>query len=289
MPVPWDLCDPTDRAIGLDVSHWQPSHPWDGVLELGVRWAVVKAWHGRGPCDAAVEQLASANAAGLLVGRYAWLLPDSNLDLQLGAWCASPILDALPLTIDFEEPTTPLRGRKLLELLERAILVVEDRTGRAPIVYTGAWYWSGYCSDLDSQIVARCPLWLAAYPRKGSTGTRYREAVAEVCGGIPPAVPRPWADRGLQPTIWQFDGDHGLVLPSGADVDVDVASWSRLLELSGPGRSPTEPAPAPSHADEPMGGATPAAPASPLRADEAEHTPITLRSSELVSGFREDT
>jgi hypothetical protein len=212
----WNAC--TDPAIGLDVSHWQGKIiPWAEARDAGVRWAVAKAFHGRGVVGGHLEQLEGARVAGVEpIGRYAWMLPDSDLDMQIGAWCATAIgRGELPLTIDFEEPGTAARGRALIARLEHVIERVSDRIGQRPIIYTGAWYWTGYCQGLDSQLVAECPLWLAAYPRKAATGTRYREAVAEVCGGVMPAIPRPWADRKIEPVMWQFDGDHGLTLPGG--------------------------------------------------------------------------
>lgn len=196
---------------------------------------VCKTWHGSGRLTSAALQLAGARAALVpLVGAYAWMLPDQDLAAQIDAWC-DPTADRgdLPLVIDFEEPGVMARGASLLARLEYAIERVSDRLGQRPIIYTGEWYWRGYLGNLDSPIAASCPLWLAAYPRKATTGTRYRQAVAEVCGGKLPAVPRPWSDRGLTPVLWQFDGDHGLTLPGGADVDVNTAAWSELLALGG--------------------------------------------------------
>ena len=242
----WAVC--SDPAIGYDLAHWQGTDiHWLEARDLGVRWAVCKAWHGRGEVKTAAEQLASARAAGIeLLGRYAWLLPDSPLDLQVGAWPRDDLArDELPLTIDFEEPGTQQRGRVLLTTLERAIVRVTERTGRRPVIYTGAWYWQGYCGNLDSQLVAECPLWLAAYPRKSATGTRYQDAVAEVCGGAMPAVPRPWAERGIEPVAWQFDGDRGLHLPGGIDCDVNVAAWDGLRALCPRHRDAIPPPPVP--------------------------------------------
>lgn len=248
----WGLCKMDEAELGLDVAKWQPNVPWAQLPGLGVRWCIVKGWHSRWRTAEGPAQYEAARAAGLVVGEYAWLEPEQSLDLQIGAWCAAPpSSDALPLAIDFEQQTMTLRGRPLVSVLERAVEIYSDRTGRRPIVYTGNWYWVDYCGNVDSQIVAECPLWFAAYPRKGAGGTRYREALVEVCSSTPPAIPRPWAERGLEPVAWQFDGDKGLYLPNGGDVDVNAAHWPRLLELvpardTSPGLawSPTEPPPA---------------------------------------------
>lgn len=279
----WSVC--ADPAIGFDVSRWQGRIvPWSQAVHLGARWAVVKTWHGRGLVDPNVDQYDGAKGEGLLVGRYGWWLPDADLAMQVGAWCANPTPHGeIPLTIDVEEPGTAARGRSLLSRLEYVIERVSDRLGQRPIIYTGAWYWTGYLQGLDSQLVSECPLWLAAYPRKAATGTRYQEAVAEVCGGVMPAIPRPWADRSIEPVMWQFDGDHGLTLPNGTDVDVNTAAWGKLRALAG-----RDTLPAPPDSDAPTWPGTPTAkssdrlravdapiidgPATPLRAGEGEHT-----------------
>jgi len=233
----WAAC--VDPAIGFDLAHWQGTDiPWEESIHLGCEWMIAKTWHGRGLVKTAHPQIDSARAAGLSVlGRYAWILPDDDLDAQVRAWLSiERERDELPLTLDWEHPDTKLRGRPLLDRLEYVVEKVSDAVGERPIVYTGEWYWVGYCGDLDSAIVASCPLHLAAYPRMSATGTRYHDAVAEVCGGVMPRVPRPWRERAFDPTSFQFDGDGGLYLPSTADgkkidVDVNVAARTRLLAL----------------------------------------------------------
>lgn len=228
----WSLCK--DPGIVLDIAHWQGSKiPWSDARALGVRGVIAKTWHGAGVVKSNVEQLETARAAAMpLLGRYGWFLPDSDLKAQVAAWTSiARASDEIVLTIDHEEPGTQLRGRELVNRLEFVIEAASDKLGERPVVYTGEWYWKGFCGDIDSQIVAECPLHLAAYPQKSAMGTRYQEAVAEVCGGIMPRVPRPWRDRGIEPISWQFDGDRGLYLPHGVDVDVNVVAWERLFAM----------------------------------------------------------
>lgn len=256
----WAAC--SDPAIGFDLAHWQGiSIPWEESIHLGCEWMIAKTWHGRGLVKTAQPQIDSAREAGLSVlGRYAWILPDEDLDPQVRAWTSiKREWDELPITLDWEHPDTKLRGKPLLDKLEYVVEKVSDAIGERPIVYTGEWYWIGYCGDLDSEIVASCPLHLAAYPRKSATSTRYRDAVAEVCGGVMPRVPRPYRQRAIEPLSWQFDGDTGLYLPSVGgkpiDVDVNVAARARLLSLVA--ARPTEPKPTqPDTAANPIGWET---------------------------------
>jgi hypothetical protein len=41
-----------------------------------------------------------------------------------------------------------------------------------------------------------------------------------------PVLPVIWDD--VVPIGWQADGDHGLVLPNGVDVDIDIADWDEI-------------------------------------------------------------
>lgn len=239
----WGVCQAP--ALGYDLARYQltqpaKSLPWVASVKLGIKWGIAKTWHGRWFQGTESSLLAGARDAGVrALGRYAWLLPDEDISMQAGAWC-DPRIDRLdlPLMIDWEHPATKLRGRALVAKLDEAIQRVSDRLGKRPLLYTGQWYWDSWCSNVDSQIAAECPLVLAAYPRKRAQGLQYREAVEQVCAGFMPAIPLPWKQRGLQPVIWQFDGDGGLYLPGemaetkGLDVDVNIADWPRLCALA---------------------------------------------------------
>lgn len=231
--ITWDLCAEGNRALGVDVSHWQGTTniDWAAMRELELEWVIAKAWHGTHALSTDDVQLGQARAHKFLTGRYAWLLPKVSIADQVNRYDA-PEADSLPVTFDWEEPDVPFKGAPLVALLEDAIKRYSDRVGALPIIYTGEWYWADHCGNVDSQIVAECPLWFAAYPRlRNAVGTRYREASDEVCNGIAPRIPRPWRERDLTPTFWQFDGDKGLVLPGGGDVDVNIASRGRIARL----------------------------------------------------------
>lgn len=239
----WAVC--ADPMVVLDTAHWQGTAiGFAAARTLGVECVIAKCWHGRSVAASGEVQINAARADGLdTFGAYAWFLPDADLDMQVGAWTARRReRDEVPVMIDFEEPATKLRGRPLVRRAEYVVEKTSDRIGCRPLLYTGEWYMRGFCSDadnplgVDSEILASCPLVLAAYPRKATTGTRYRDAVVEVCGGIMPAVPFVWRSRGIEPVMWQFDGDGGLYLPKGhdgtaPDVDVNTAHRTRFRSL----------------------------------------------------------
>jgi hypothetical protein len=283
MSEQWGVCE--EPCIILDVSHWQGTDiDFPACKALGVRGVIVKRYHGSGYVKAYDEQFPSAQLAGIeLLGDYAWLVPTSvPVDLQVAAW-ATPAKGRLPFTIDWEDPSTKLRGKPLVSILERAIEIKSDKDGRRPTIYTGAWYWRDFCQGVDSEIVAACDLHLAAYPRKTNTGLRYTEAQQEVCGGHMPGVPLPWAKRGLQPLIWQFSGDaQPLRLPpskNGASpaVDVNTGDARRLFAtIDAPPDTLPEGETGRRRSSQRVKAFSDAA--TLLRAPEGEHTPIVLES-----------
>lgn len=242
--ITWALC--TDPLIFFDISRWQGLDiPFEAAADLGVEGVIIKGFHGASRTDSFHRQLQQAETCDRLVfiDEYGWALPGSDLQKQVGAWTSSEVATisrATRFTIDWEDPDTGLRGLPLIARGEYLIEAFSDKRGHRPIIYTGKWYIDGYCEGekYDSEIFASCPLHLAAYPRKHADGTRYREAVAEVCGGVQPGVPSWWRNRGVEPLGWQLDGDKGLYLPklpngSQPDVDVNIASRRAIMSLLG--------------------------------------------------------
>lgn len=267
MTNPWTLCDPAERALGLDIAHWQGTDiPWEPTAKLGIEWVIAKTFHATGRVKSAEIQLEGASKLSLICGRYAWWLPRVDTKMQAAAWAQIESRFHLPVMIDVEEPDVDVRGAPLLRRLEELIQRLADAIGRLPIIYTGAWYWREWLGNLDSEIVASCELAHAAYPRKAAMGLAYHDAVDEVCAQTPPVLAAPWALRKIQPLIWQFDGDKGLFLPSGTgvvsgvDVDVNTAARTRLRGLIAALRD-TDPHPGPIpepglHLGDPTAGGT---------------------------------
>lgn len=242
-------------VLAIDVARYQHAKvPWPELYAAGFRFAVIKWWHAQWRGDAATraiaeQQIREAEAAGFIVGKYAWWDPRQPEGAQVDAWTAEPWDDHhLPLMIDAEEPGAA-KGVATREALERIVLEIERRTGRKPMIYSGTW-WADQWMPGDSPILAACPYVHAAYPGKRASGTQYAEALAELLDKPAPTLPRIW--RGQRPVMAQVDGDGGLVLPNGTDTDVDIADEPRLRALvpairdTSPGLawSPTEPPPA---------------------------------------------
>lgn len=237
MSIPSTLPSPAQppfgSIVGVDAAVWQGALPVDACIEKGISYFICKAVHGASikpnpAFEANWELLEEKRVPGQVVrGFYGWLTPFSKPEDQIRRWCEEVLVRGydnfdLPPMIDFEDKGFASSGPTVaLHWIERAIASVREEFGRNPWIYTGSWFWQTYLANLDSELCASCPLAYAQYPRvwKGQPQD-YVNAIRK----LPPhaRVPRPWADRSIEPHDWQFDGDRGLYLPNGRDADFNL-------------------------------------------------------------------
>lgn len=162
--------------------------------EAGIRFIIAR--HDK----ACRGYLDDARAAGLVVGVYHVFHWQTDPQSAVKAVYATSDgvgsrVGELPLALDVELPQDPRPvAKQLVERLERTIEAVEERYGRSPMIYTYPWYWARLGSHgRDSEVVRRCPLWLAQY----SVGPRLPR------DGEWPKGASPWGP----PDVWQFSGD----------------------------------------------------------------------------------
>lgn len=225
-----------NACLGVDTAKWQnPSVPWQALLDTGLfRFASIKWWHGPWRGDASTQACAEqqhreAKEAGFLVGRYAWWLPDQSAKDQAEAWTyVGWPSDELSLLLDFEQPDAK-KGLVTLASAEELVSRIVDKTGVFPMIYSGKW-WADQWLAKESAVLSQCRYWHAAYPNIQSKGTQYKEALEEWLSMQAPALPKIWESS--VPIGWQADGDHGLVLPNGVDVDIDIADWEEIRKYA---------------------------------------------------------
>jgi len=216
------------HTLGIDVSTYQGRIPLKECKERGVEFMIARSTYGLAFLDNTFKtNWAAAGAAKVMRGAYMVYVPGKDPAQQARAmWRAMGPLDYLdmPPAIDFEIPASPRDPAGLLEGLLACKRELQRRTGRMPILYTGKWFWADAVGDLDSEEAVEMPMWHAQYPST-KRDTRPYLQVMELYGG--PTVAKPWASRGKKETIWQWDGDGGLVLPNGVDSDFNKFNGTR--------------------------------------------------------------
>ncbi|WP_156802459.1 glycoside hydrolase family 25 protein [Corynebacterium lubricantis] len=153
---------------GIDVaSHQRPGGApidWNSVAASGQRFAYVKASEGHGWAnDFYGEDVAAANAAGLLTGAYHYARPDSNPHAQANYFASmvnSGPATNLPPVLDLEE-TDGLNAVDLQNWTRAFLQTFEAQTGRTPMIYTYRYFWVDEMANTTE--FSNYPLWLAAY------------------------------------------------------------------------------------------------------------------------------
>ena len=218
----------TGALQGVDVASFQ--HPnnaainWTQVAGAGIQFAAVKATEGNhyknpfAPAD-----LADAQAAGLSVIAYAFAIPNGNGGSRSPAVQADYLLSYLgasnsgvPVLLDIEyDPYVSTDGTNSCYGLSQSAMVnwisgfdseVQAKTGRLPIIYTTANWWST-CTG-NSTAFGQTPMWVANFTTAASPAlpagwelgpSGSTQAPAPWPASAPPGLPtstsstRPWS------------------------------------------------------------------------------------------------
>ena len=164
----------TDYALGCDISHWQdkPDTPekvdFDRMKLAGADFVFMKASQKNWTDRDFTHNWAAAKAAGLLRGAYHFLTFDISARKQAEHFWSLLEGDPgeLPPVCDYERyGNVP---KKASDYLWAFVTTLERLSGRVPIIYSGAFFWS----ETSTQAAAwtKYPLWIASY-----TGQSYMQ------------------------------------------------------------------------------------------------------------------
>ena len=214
----------TVTLTGPDVSLNQPVVDWLKVKGGGHAFAIAKVSDGLGTPDPAFGKARwkEMRAAGLVRGAYHFGRPQKGRDPKAEVTEFLAILkdaggllpgDLVPI-LDLEAygKAGKLTPTQTLEWARGWVTELRRRTGRQPIIYTGAFWRDTMANPADN---LGCPLWLAAYVPE-STLARY--------------VPAAWKTEGL--TLWQHT--HTGICPGiehGCDVSRFVGTQAAFDRL----------------------------------------------------------
>lgn len=205
----------SERAAGIDVSHYQRRIDWASVKSSGVGYALMKATEADHFVDPRFDyNWTRARRVGILRGAYHFFRPLVDPVVQANHFLkiTGKIYHHtdLPPAVDIEVTPDFVRHEwkqlKLEERLRRIQLwlqTVEAALGKKPMIYTGFYTWFEYLGNSDR--FTDYPLWIAAY------------------GVEKPRIPaNNWGGNGW--TFWQTTGKGAVPgIRGGAPcVDLDV-------------------------------------------------------------------
>ena len=219
-------CAAGSTVEGIDVSYWDGTIDWSKVKASGKVFAIARIGDGTYVDPTFDKNWAAIQAAGMIRGAYQFFRaaddPTALANIvvskvgKLGA-------DDLPVTIDVEV-ADGVAAATYEAHIQTWIARVTAGTGKAPIVYTGKYFWN---DSVKSTAQSANALWIAQY------------------GPTCPDLPSPWLD-------WKFFQytDKGTVAGISSAVDLDRFNGTRdaLLAFARSGGGASTPSPTPSPA-----------------------------------------
>ncbi|WP_445300896.1 GH25 family lysozyme [Microcoleus sp. BR0-C5] len=198
---------------GIDVSGWQGNVNWQSVKNDGYSFAFVKATEGTGFTDQQFAQnWQGTKNAGVVRGAYHYFHPDLDPVAQANHFIntiGTLAPNDLPPVLDLEHADN-LSATTVLSKAQQWLDVVENATGRKPIVYTYPSFWKDNLGN--TQQFSDYPLWIANYTSASG-----------------PIVPGGWKNW----TFWQYS-DSGRVNGISGNVDLNKFSSNASSGLGNP-------------------------------------------------------
>ena len=235
-----------NRALGVDVSVWQPNVDWAALKQTGLTFAFTKATEADNIIDPQFSKNWPAmKAAGLIRGAYHFFRAAKDPLKQAAFFTQTATLEAgdLPPALDVES-TGGLATAPLLQAVKACLDEIQRISGQTPIIYTAPNFWN------TSVAVPNAPDWAANYPLW----------IANYTQAASPVMPKGFTDW----TFWQyFDQGKYNGISGTFDQDRYKGSTADLLAWVGAAAAPSQPAqpaqavqpaqPAPSAADVVLG------------------------------------
>lgn len=205
-----------EKTQGIDVSHYQGNVDWNAVKAAGCSFGFAKCTGGLTFNDPRFEEnWKNMAAASILRGAYHFYYNSDTPGAQVEHFLekVGPLSSGdLPPMLDaegggFVDKNMPIEQyqQDVLAWLK----LVESKTGRKPILYTGASFGA---SHLNSAALAEYPLWIAEY------------------GVSSPTIPSAWDSQGW--TFWQNESKATISGIEGTtDHDIFNGTLAQLQQL----------------------------------------------------------
>lgn len=160
--------------LGVDYSHWQAGVDPAKLIAAGVSFALVKmgeVWTGKTGQPAVDDDYYDRNMtalhdAGIACGSYYFYHPGAGNNKQLRHWqaCWQRHPHDFPPVLDCEAHDGITSKAEVARQVRVMLEGMAQISGRQPIIYTTASWWSYYAGD--PAYGADYPFWLAQYNSK---------------------------------------------------------------------------------------------------------------------------
>jgi len=155
-----------DKALGIDVSHYQGKIDWeavrDGNPDFALSFVFIRATAGSNKPDTEFKNnWKGVKASGYLRGAYHYYRPDENSVKQADNFIKNVKLvkGDLPPVLDIEKIPNKQNLDSLKRGLKRWLTKVEDHYGMKPILYSGESFYT----DFLKKEFKGYDLWIANY------------------------------------------------------------------------------------------------------------------------------
>ncbi|NUO47676.1 MAG: hypothetical protein HOV80_02340 [Polyangiaceae bacterium] len=217
---------PDQVVRGIDVSYYQGNINWEAVAGAGYQFAITRINHGDFMDPEFDDNWAGIKSVGMIRGAYQYFDPGGDV-----SWQAQVVIDKLgkiapgdlPAVIDVES-TDGLPPAQVAQAVGEWLALVEEGTGKKPIIYTGKYFWQ---DNVQTAEFNDHKLWHAQYPN--------------ACQ--PPAAPPPGcgscaniADQWDDIFVWQYSSSGSVPgIAGNVDMNVFFGTYEELLAFASEG------------------------------------------------------
>ncbi len=281
---------PVGIVQGTDVSALQGRVPWAALAKLGHRFSYLRCQVGNQLSRDArfLDNAREAPRNGIYPGAYYFPFPLPHLDAtkqahgfflaaHVDGHAIGSVRDELPPAMDLEWPPPEKWGQwkctadQIVTDALDGLVQIESDFATLPILYSYPYFLQALSKARRFRELLRYPLWIAG----GAQYINGHGRVPDMAKEKPPRVVG-W-ERDV--FCWQYDGNGGLRLPNGVDVDGNVfLGDEEALERFCAGAMPR---------DVPVGAEEQPVGASPADEDDDDDTDIhahrQARSEQIVA------
>ncbi len=149
---------------GIDVSRWQGEIDWEKVGKSGVRFAMIKALHGKKPDPRFEANIRGAAESGISAGAYVFSLAKSSGEAEEEAEAAVSLLRGRPVrwpvAMDFESPHFEEMTESERKKVIRAFCGRIKSAGFTPMLYSSRDWLTRV---IPASVRGEYPIWLAQW------------------------------------------------------------------------------------------------------------------------------